>query len=138
MTNQPAKEYCIKVKVKLSLCLTKYNTRIQCLMKHHAIKICWGNEGIAPPILNLGATWKWVVSFKHRPFYRQRKTTGRRLSSRAFWIMAPCSYVQISIWKQIPYYNGTQRFIIIATPKKAHQWTTLLIGWIVFTPTRPI
>jgi hypothetical protein len=34
----------IKVKVKLSLCLTK----------HHTMKAYWGNGGIAPRILDLG------------------------------------------------------------------------------------
>jgi hypothetical protein len=36
-----------KVKVKLSLCLTK----------HHAVKTYWGSGGISPCILNLGARW---------------------------------------------------------------------------------
>jgi hypothetical protein len=36
-----------KVKVKMSLCLTKY----------HAMKILWVSDGIAPRILNIGAKW---------------------------------------------------------------------------------
>jgi hypothetical protein len=36
-----------KVKVKLSLCLTK----------HHAMKTYWGSGGIAPRILDLGTRW---------------------------------------------------------------------------------
>jgi len=36
-----------KIKVKLSLCLTK----------HHAIKTYWGSGGIAPRILDLGTRW---------------------------------------------------------------------------------
>jgi hypothetical protein len=36
------------VKVKLSLCLTK----------HHAMKACWGNGGIAQRILDLGTRWR--------------------------------------------------------------------------------
>jgi hypothetical protein len=41
-------EFNIKVKVKLSLCLTKY----------HAIKTYWGNGGIAPCILDLSTRWR--------------------------------------------------------------------------------
>jgi hypothetical protein len=37
-----------KVKVKSSLCLNKY----------HAMKTYWGNENIAPRILNLGTRWR--------------------------------------------------------------------------------
>jgi hypothetical protein len=37
-----------KVKVKLSLCLTK----------HHALKTYWGSGGIAPRILDLGIRWR--------------------------------------------------------------------------------
>jgi hypothetical protein len=45
--------------MKLSLCFTK----------HHPMKICWGSEGIAPRILNLGTLWRLVVSFTPRPLY---------------------------------------------------------------------
>jgi hypothetical protein len=38
----------VKVKVKLSLCLTK----------HHTMKTYWGNRGIAPSILDLGTRWR--------------------------------------------------------------------------------
>jgi hypothetical protein len=54
--------YCnlnLKVKVKLSLFLTK----------HHAMKTYWGSEGIAPRILDLGTRGRWVVSFTLRPLY---------------------------------------------------------------------
>jgi hypothetical protein len=37
-----------KVKVKLSLCLTK----------HHAMKTYWGSGGIIPRILDLGTRWR--------------------------------------------------------------------------------
>jgi hypothetical protein len=50
-----------KVKVKLSLCLTK----------HHAMKTHWGSGGVAPRILDLGTRWRWVVSFTPRPLYPQ-------------------------------------------------------------------
>jgi hypothetical protein len=39
-----------------------------CLIEHCAIKT-WGNGGIAPFILNLGTSWRWVVSFTPRPLY---------------------------------------------------------------------
>jgi hypothetical protein len=38
----------VKVKAKLSLCLTKY----------HAMKTYWGRGSIAPCILNLGTGWR--------------------------------------------------------------------------------
>jgi hypothetical protein len=38
----------VKVKVKLSLCLTK----------HHAMKTYWESGGIAPYTLDLGTRWK--------------------------------------------------------------------------------
>jgi hypothetical protein len=38
----------VKVKVKLSLCLTK----------HHAMKVYWESGGIAPCILDLGTGWR--------------------------------------------------------------------------------
>jgi hypothetical protein len=41
-------EYTVKVKVNLSLCLTK----------HHAMKTYWGSGGIAPRILDLGTRWR--------------------------------------------------------------------------------
>jgi hypothetical protein len=58
----------VKVKVKLSLCLTK----------HHAMKAYWESGGIAPRILHLGTRWRWVVSFVPQPFYR-RYPSNRRL-----------------------------------------------------------
>jgi hypothetical protein len=51
----------VKVKVKLSLCLTK----------HHAMKTYWRSGGIAPRIRDLGTRWRWVVSFTPRPLYPQ-------------------------------------------------------------------
>jgi hypothetical protein len=49
----------VDVKVKLSLCFTK----------HHAMKTYWGSGGIAPCIPNLGARWRWVISFTSRPLH---------------------------------------------------------------------
>jgi hypothetical protein len=62
----------VMVKVKLSLWLTK----------HHAMKTCWGNGGIAPRILDLGIRWTWVVSFTPRPFYPQGKSPEYPLDRR--------------------------------------------------------
>jgi hypothetical protein len=53
----------VKVKVKLSLCLTKY----------HAMKTYWENGGIDPHILDLGTRWRWVVSFTLRPLYPRER-----------------------------------------------------------------
>jgi hypothetical protein len=47
-------------KVKLSLCLTKHYTH------HEGI---WGNGCIDPHFLDLGSSWRWVVSFTPWPLY---------------------------------------------------------------------
>jgi hypothetical protein len=62
----------VKVKLKLSLCLTK----------QHTMKTYWGSGGIAPRILILGTRWKWVVSFAHRPFYPKGKSSWYPLDRR--------------------------------------------------------
>jgi hypothetical protein len=68
-----------KVKVKLSLCLTK----------PPAMKTYWGSGGIAPYILNLGTRWKSVVTFTPRPLYlwckNHRHSSDRRLSGPQSW-----------------------------------------------------
>jgi hypothetical protein len=61
-----------KLKVKLSLCLTK----------HHAMKTYWGSRGIAPGILDLGTRWRWVVSFAPWPLYPQGKSPSYTLDRR--------------------------------------------------------
>jgi hypothetical protein len=61
-----------KIKVKLFLCLTK----------HNATKTYWRNGGIALCILNLGTTWRWVVSFMPRPLYPQGKSPWYPLDRR--------------------------------------------------------
>jgi hypothetical protein len=61
----PSKEiFLVRVKVKLSLCLTK----------HHAMKTYWVSRGIAARILDLSTRWRWVVSFTPRPLYPQGKS----------------------------------------------------------------
>jgi hypothetical protein len=58
-----------KLKVKLSLCLTK----------HHAMKAYLGNGDIAPRILGLGTRWRRVVSFTPReksPWYPLHRRLG--------------------------------------------------------------
>jgi hypothetical protein len=60
-----------KVKVKLSLCLTK----------HHTMKTCWGSGGIAPCILDV-TRWRWVVSFTPWPLYPQGKSSWYPLDRR--------------------------------------------------------
>jgi hypothetical protein len=61
-----------KVKVKLSLCLTK----------HHVIKTYWRSGGIAPRILYLGSRRRWVVSFTTRPLCPQGKSPWYPLDRR--------------------------------------------------------
>jgi hypothetical protein len=57
-------EFVGKVKLKVSLCLTK----------HQAMKTYWGSGGIAACIHDLGTRWRWVVSFTLWPLYSQRKS----------------------------------------------------------------
>jgi hypothetical protein len=47
----------VKVKVKLSLCLTK----------HHAMETYWGAEVELHAIFDLGTRWRWMISFTPRP-----------------------------------------------------------------------
>jgi len=42
---------------------------------HHAMKTYWENGGIAPRVLNVGARWRWVVSFMSRPLYPRNKSS---------------------------------------------------------------
>jgi hypothetical protein len=37
------------------------------------MEVYWGSGSIAPRILDLGTTWKWVISFTPRPLYSQEK-----------------------------------------------------------------
>jgi hypothetical protein len=53
-----------------------------CFTKHHAMKIYWGNGGIAPRIIDLGTRWRWVVSFTPRPLYPQGKNPWYPLNRR--------------------------------------------------------
>jgi hypothetical protein len=61
-----------KRKVELSLCLTK----------HYTMKTYWGSGGMAPRIFKLGARWRWVASFKHRPLCSQGKSPRYALDRR--------------------------------------------------------
>jgi hypothetical protein len=45
------------------------------LTEHYVMKAYWGRGCIAPHILDLGITWRWVVSFIPRPLYSQGKST---------------------------------------------------------------
>jgi len=55
-----------------------------CLIKHHAMKMYWGTESIAPRILHLGTRWRWVVSFMTWSLYPWGKSpwyqTDRKLA----------------------------------------------------------
>jgi hypothetical protein len=68
----------IKVKVRLSLCLTKKHDHVFCLIKHHTLKTYWENGGITPRFLNLGIRYggEWLAS---RPghFLRSKKPRHR-------------------------------------------------------------
>jgi hypothetical protein len=61
-----------KVKVKLSLCLTK----------HHAMKTYWESGGIAPRVLDFGTRWRRVVNFTPRPLYPHGKSPRYPLDRR--------------------------------------------------------
>jgi hypothetical protein len=40
------------------------------------MKAYWGSGGIAPRILDFGATWRWVVIFTTRPLYPLDRRLG--------------------------------------------------------------
>jgi hypothetical protein len=46
------------------------------------MKVYWGNESIAPRILDLGTRWRWVVSFTPRLLYPRGKIPGYPLDRR--------------------------------------------------------
>jgi hypothetical protein len=52
------------------------------LTQQHAMKVYWGNGGIAPLILDLGDRLRWVVSFTPRPLYPQGKSPWYPLDRR--------------------------------------------------------
>jgi hypothetical protein len=52
------------------------------LTGHLALKVYCGSGGIAPRILDLGARWRWVVSFTLRPLYPQGKSPWYTLDRR--------------------------------------------------------
>jgi hypothetical protein len=55
---------CVKGKVKLSLCLTNE------ALHHEDI---WGSGCIDPHFLDLGTSWRWVVSFMPLPLYSRER-----------------------------------------------------------------
>jgi hypothetical protein len=61
------------IKVKLSLCLTNW------ALRHEGV---WGSGCIDPHFLDLGASWRWVVSFTPRPLYPRRKSPRYPLDRR--------------------------------------------------------
>jgi hypothetical protein len=71
---------CSKVKVKLSLCL------INQALHHEGI---WWSRCIDPHFLDLGASWRWVVSFTSWPLYPRGKSCqyplDRRLGVAQSW-----------------------------------------------------
>jgi hypothetical protein len=46
------------------------------------MKAYWGSEGITPHILDLGSSWRWVVSSTPWPFYTQGKSPWYPLDRR--------------------------------------------------------
>jgi hypothetical protein len=58
------KKYC---KTKFSLCLTNEVLRNEDV---------WGSGGIDPRFLDLGTSWRWVVSFTPRPLYPGQSAPG--------------------------------------------------------------
>jgi len=42
-------------------------SQIQCLIKHHTMKIYWDSRGMAPCIINFSTRYSWVVSYMPWP-----------------------------------------------------------------------
>jgi hypothetical protein len=49
---------------------------------HNAMEVYWGNEGIAPRILDLRTRWRWVVNFTPQLLYPQGKSPWYPLDRR--------------------------------------------------------
>jgi hypothetical protein len=52
------------------------------LTEHQAMKAYWGSGGITPRILDLGASWRLVISFTPLPLYPQGKRLWYPLARR--------------------------------------------------------
>jgi hypothetical protein len=72
------KEYLIKLYACMTvgevislLCRCDYSNNS--FTEHQAIKAYCGSGGIAPCVLVIGTTWRWVDSFTHRPIYSPEK-----------------------------------------------------------------
>jgi hypothetical protein len=63
----------VKGKVNLSLCLTNS------ALRHEGV---WGSGYIDPYFLDLGTSWRWVVSFTPRPLYPRGKSPRYPLDRR--------------------------------------------------------
>jgi hypothetical protein len=79
----------VKVKVKLSLCLTK----------HHTMKAYWGSGRIGPHILNLGTRWRWMVSFTPWPLYHRERAPGTHWIGGWVW---PRAVLDAVVKRKIP------------------------------------
>jgi hypothetical protein len=62
-----------QVKINLSLCLTNY------ALRHEDV---WGSGCIDPCFLDLGTSWRWVVSFTPWPLYSRGKSPRYPLDRR--------------------------------------------------------
>jgi hypothetical protein len=63
----------LQEKAKLSLCLTNY------ALRHEGV---WGSGCIDPHILDVGTSWRWVVSFIPRQIYPWRNSPRYPLDRR--------------------------------------------------------
>jgi hypothetical protein len=81
----------VNVKVNLSLCFF--------LTEHYAMKAYWGSGSIAPHILDLGTSWRHVVSFMPQPLYPRERTPGMH------WIggwVGPRAGTDVRVRRKIP------------------------------------
>jgi len=46
------------------------------------MKSYWGSGGMAPHVLDLGSTWRWVVSITPQPLYPQGRISQYPLDRR--------------------------------------------------------
>jgi hypothetical protein len=75
-------------KVKLSLCLTNQAQR------HEGV---WGSGYINPRVLDLGTSWRWVVSFTPRPLYRGERAPDTHWIGG--WVDPRVGLDEIEKWK---------------------------------------
>jgi hypothetical protein len=91
------------------------------------MKAYWGNEGIAPRILDLVTRWRWVVTFTTRPLYSQGKSPRYPLVRR---LGGPQSQSGTQWWREkSPAPAGIQTADHPASSPALYRWAILALPY---------